>query len=213
MTMRSRIAVWLLCGLVATSASAAVTIDNKPMLPAAVEPGGIISVTGIEFTPPAAGRLYDTSGKETLLDPPEIDADRKVLTFRLPRNIAPGRYIVKISVGDLKDLTVPGEVRVQRPAVKIESAHPTTAYRDETGGFSFALIGENFSETASENAVEVEGQGNIVAHLPRPPVPPEGEPVPDRTAAEEGAACPGNGWPTAMPLGRRSRAPDSSTRL
>jgi hypothetical protein len=189
MTMRSRIAVSLLFALMATSASAAVTIDDKPMFPAAVEPGGTISVTGSEFTTPVSGRLYDTSGKETPLDPPEIDADKKVITFRLPRNIAPGRYVMKISVGDLKDLTVPGEVRVQRPAVKIESAHPTTAYRDETGGFSFALIGENFSETASENAVEVEGQGNIVAPLPKPPAPPDGGPVPTRTPAEEESAC------------------------
>lgn len=187
--MRSGIAAWLFCGLVATSASAAVTIDDKPMFPAAVEPGGTISITGSEFTTPAAGRLYDTSGKETLLDPPQIDAGGKVITFRLPRNIAPGRYIVKMSVGDLKDLMVPGEVRVQRPAVKLESAHPTTAYRDETGGFSFALIGENFSETPSENAVEVEGQGNIVVPLPGPPAAPDGAPAPVRTPAEEETAC------------------------
>src|SRR5437667_5564773 len=148
--------------LLPVKATAQPKIDNKPMFAEAIDPGGTIVVTGSGFATPISGDLYNAAGQKTTLDPPAL-SDDKTITFRLPRDIQVGRYAMKISVGNVTDIVVPGELRVRQPEIKLDAAHPTTAYRDGTGGFSFALIGQNFPALASDLAVDIEGEGAIVA--------------------------------------------------
>ena len=71
--------------------------------------------------------------------------------------------MLRVSIGDLQDYYVPGEVRIGRPEPKLESAYPTTAYRDDTGGFTFALNGQNLPKEPADLAVVVDGLGNILS--------------------------------------------------
>jgi hypothetical protein len=142
--------------------AAAVKVDDKPMFPDPIDPSGMLTVTGSGFTGSVTGSLFDLSQKETKLDSGTVVSD-KTVTFRLPPAIAPGRYVLRVSIGDLQDYYVPGEVRIGRPAPALESAYPTTAYRDDTGGFTFALNGQNLPKDAAEVAVVVDGLGTILA--------------------------------------------------
>jgi hypothetical protein len=142
--------------------AAAVKVDDKPMFPDPIDASGVLTVTGSGFTGPISGSLFDLSQKETKLDSGTVVSD-KTVTFRLPPAIAPGRYVLRVSIGDLQDYWVPGEVRIGRPEPKLESAYPTTAYRDDTGGFTFALNGQNLPKEPADLAVVVDGLGNILA--------------------------------------------------
>ena len=141
---------------------AAVKVDDKPMFPDPIPPFRVPTITGSGFAGPVSGSLFDLSQKETKLDSGTVVSDRTV-TFRLPPAIAPGRYVLRVSIGDLQDYYVPGEVRIGRPEPKLESAYPTTAYRDDTGGFTFALNGQNLPKEPAELAVVVDGLGNILS--------------------------------------------------
>lgn len=141
---------------------AAVKVDDKPMFPDSIDPSGLLTITGSGFTGPVSGSLFDLSQKETKLDSGLVVSD-KTVTFRLPPAIAPGRYVLRVSIGDLQDHYVPGEVRIGRPEPRLESAYPTTAYRDDTEGFTFALNGQNLPKEPAEVAVVVDGVGNILA--------------------------------------------------
>src|SRR5437867_245510 len=164
-TLRARLASTLCVLLLVLSSSlTAIKLSDKPIAPETVDAGGTINVYGSELVAAASADLYDTSGKKVAtLDAPTIDTDKSVWTFRLPRNIEPGRYFLKISAGDLQQALAPGDVRVRRPEARLESVSPTTAYRDALGGFSFLLLCQNFSGKPSEDVVENQGQGGIGA--------------------------------------------------
>jgi hypothetical protein len=99
---------------------------------------------------------------------------------------------VRLNAGDsFYDQLVPGDLRVRRPDVKIDSISPTTAYRDGFGRFSFMLVGHNLGSVTRTDAaaapvsttiVEIEGEGNIGA-LPLVASTPRGTP------AEEEQQC------------------------
>ena len=163
-TMKSSAAALFLAGLLALplALDAAIKVDDKPMFPDPIDPSGVLTITGSGFAGPVSGSLFDLSQKETKLDSGIVVSDRTV-TFRLPPSIAPGRYVLRVSIGDLQDYYVPGEVRIGRPEPKLESAYPTTAYRDDTGGFTFALNGQNLPKEPADLAVVVDGLGNILA--------------------------------------------------
>src|SRR5262245_66063866 len=131
--------------------AAAVKVDDKPMFPDPIDPSGVWTVTGSGITSPVTGSLFDLSQTETKLDSGTVVSDRTV-TFRLPPGIAPGRYVLRVSIGDLQDYYVPGEVRIGRPEPKPESAYPTTAYRDDTGCFTFAPNGQNLPNEPAQVA-------------------------------------------------------------
>ncbi|MDP8979239.1 MAG: hypothetical protein M3O35_01465 [Acidobacteriota bacterium] len=86
------------------------------------------------------------------------------LTVSLPDKLKTGRYyLTLLAQGEKSAETVPGELRVEPAAVTLESAHPTTAYWDsKVNGFSFDLIGDNFSADVTQDDVEIIGQGSIV---------------------------------------------------
>jgi hypothetical protein len=162
-SMKSLFAALFVAVLLAPSLAlaAAVKVDDKPMFPDPIDPSGVLTVTGSGFTSPVTGSLFDLSQKETKLDSGIVVSD-KTVTFRLPPGIATGRYVLRVSIGDLQDYYVPGEVRIGRPEPKLESVYPTTAYRDDTGGFTFALNGQNLPKEPAEVAVVVDGLGNIL---------------------------------------------------
>jgi hypothetical protein len=163
-TMKSSVTALFLAVLLALPlalAAAVVKVDDKPMFPDPIDPSGVLTITGSGFTGPLTGSLFDLSQKETKLDSGIVVSD-KTVTFRLPPGIAPGRYVLRVSIGDLQDYYVPGEVRIGRPEPKLESAYPTTAYRDDTGGFTFALNGQNLPKDPADVAVVVDGVGNII---------------------------------------------------
>src|SRR4029450_8157726 len=163
-TMKSSAAALFLAVLLALplALDAAVKVDDKPMFPDLIDPSGVLTITDTVFEGPVSGSLFDLSQKETKLDSGIVVSDRTV-TFRLPPSIAPGRYVLPVSIGDLQDYYVPGEVHIGRPEPKLESAYPTTAYRDDTGGFTFALNGQNLPKEPPQLAVVVVRLGNICA--------------------------------------------------
>jgi len=160
----SALVVAVLLGLT-PALDAAVKVDDKPMFPDPIDPSGVLTITGSGFAGSASGSLFDLSQKETKLDSGAVVSDNTV-TFRLPATIAPGRYVLRVSIGDLQDYYIPGEVRIGRPEPKLESAYPTTAYRDDTGGFTFALNGQNLPKDPADMAVVVDGVGNVLAANP-----------------------------------------------
>jgi hypothetical protein len=163
-TMKSSATALFLAVLLARPlalAAAAVKVDDKPMFPDPIDPSGMMTITGNGFTGPVTGSLFDLSQKETKLDSGIVVSD-KTVTFRLPPGIAPGRYVLRVSIGDLQDYYVPGEVRIGLPEPKLESAYPPTVYRDDTGGFTFALNGQNLPKDPADVAVVVDGVGNII---------------------------------------------------
>src|SRR5262245_60236088 len=152
-TMKSSAAALFLAVLLALplALDAAVKVDDKPMFPDPIDPSGVLTITGSGFAGPVSGSLFDLSQKETKLDSGIVVSDRTV-TFRLPPAIAPGRYVLRVSIGELQDYYVPGEVRIGLPEPKPESAYPTTAYRDDTGCFTFAPNGQNLPNEPAQVA-------------------------------------------------------------
>lgn len=88
----------------------------------------------------------------------------------LPAKLAPGRYFLtlteKTAAGVVvqSNVNVPGEIRVPNDPVKLDSTHPTTAYRNSVNNlFDFDVVGENFSVVKPEdNRVSIAGQGPII---------------------------------------------------
>jgi hypothetical protein len=84
------------------------------------------------------------------------------LVYQIPSSLAPGRYFLKVTSGSATEV-VPGELRVNPAGVHLDYAHPATAYRDKvTGGFDFDVIGDGFSTDPANDAVIVDGQGDII---------------------------------------------------
>jgi hypothetical protein len=64
---------------------------------------------------------------------------------------------------------VPGELRLSPTKVRLDYTHPTTAYREKgIAGFDFDVIGDGFSTNPANDAVLVDGQGDIIADLGPP---------------------------------------------
>ena len=62
------------------------------------------------------------------------------------------------------NVNVPGEIRIPNGPVKLDSTHPTTAYRNSLNNlFDFDVVGENFSVVSpQDNSVSIAGQGPII---------------------------------------------------
>jgi hypothetical protein len=145
----------------------AAIVDENNAFPLVVSPGQEVKVKGaFELAKPtAAAKLYpvgstDPKGIKEAKDA-RVTADKEV-TITLPNDLAPGRYYVKLTYNAATE-QVPGELRVAADAVKLDSAHPTTAYRSARGRFDFDVIGQNFNEDVPEdNKIYVSGQGQII---------------------------------------------------
>jgi hypothetical protein len=89
------------------------------------------------------------------------------VTLALPAKLTPGRYFLTLTETTKNGAvvqTVPGEIRIPNGPVKLDSTHPTTAYRNSLNNlFDFDVVGENFSVVSpQDNSVSIAGQGPII---------------------------------------------------
>lgn len=145
----------------------AAIVDENYGFPAVVSPGQEVKINGaFELAKPAAAaKLYPVGGTDPKgikeAKDARVTADREV-TIALPNDLAPGRYYVKLTYNEATE-QVPGELRVAADAMKLDAAHPTTAYRSTKGRFDFDIIGQNFNEAVpKDNKIYVSGQGQII---------------------------------------------------
>ena len=157
----------VLATLVLTAVSASVggsTIADTNPFPDKVIPGTSFTLAGT-FDPANKDvvlRLYrlDT-GTLVKTFSGKVGADGKSVSATLPDKLDPGRYYLTVEYQGATE-KVPGEVRVAPDAVQLDSAHPTTAYKNGSGSFDFDVVGQNFSPTAEDNNVYIAGQGGII---------------------------------------------------
>jgi hypothetical protein len=153
--------------LVLTAASAnlrASTISDTNQFPEKAIPGTSFTIAGT-FDPAkkdAVFKLYRL-GTDTPVQTfsGAVGADGKSVAIKLPDKLDPGRYYLTVDYQGVTD-KVPGELRVEPDAVQLDSAHPTTAYRNDRHSFDFDVVGQNFSSTLQDNNVYVAGQGLII---------------------------------------------------
>lgn len=146
----------------------AAIVDNANRFPDVVSPGQTVTVAGT-FDPAikteVTAKLYPLGSADDK-DAKEAK-DGKVTTTKqasltLPDNLPPGRYYLKLTYNGVTE-QVPGELRVDATAAKLDSAYPTTAYRNATGGFDFDVIGQNFNkDVPGDNQIYISGRGPII---------------------------------------------------
>jgi hypothetical protein len=90
-----------------------------------------------------------------------VATDAKSVALVLPDKLDPGRYYLTVDYQGATE-RLPGELRVVPDAVQLDSAHPTTAYRNSAGSFDFDVVGQNFSSTPEDNNIYIAGQGPII---------------------------------------------------
>jgi hypothetical protein len=148
----------------------AAILDDNNRFPDFVRPGQTVTVSGPAFDPAkpkVIAKLYplgsadDKDAREA--KHAEVTA-LKQAAVTLPDNLPPGRYYLKLTYEGSTEQAA-GELRVQADAVKVEvdSAYPTTAYKNKNGSFDFEVIGQNFNPDAPEdNQIYISGQGPII---------------------------------------------------
>ena len=151
--------------LMASSASSrGSTIDDTSKFPEKVNAGTSFILTGT-FDPTkkdAVLKLYLLgTNKPVRTFAGTVNPDGKSIAIALPDKLDPGRYYLTVDYQGTTEV-VPGELRVVPDAVKLDSAHPTTAYRNAIGSFDFDVVGQNFSSTPEDNNVYIAGQGLII---------------------------------------------------
>jgi hypothetical protein len=156
-----------LAALVLTAASAnlsGLTIADTNKFPEKVIPGTSLTLTGTfdAATKDVVFKLYvlGTSAPVKTLSG-TVAADGKSVAVTLPDKLDPGRYYLTVDYQGATE-RVPGELRVVPDAVQVDSAHPTTAYKNSAGSFDFDVVGQNFSSTPEDNNIYVAGQGPII---------------------------------------------------
>jgi hypothetical protein len=94
-------------------------------------------------TTPEEPNAGDSSGKKGSDSTPHADGDTK-----------------KRAADTTPDISKNGS---NAPAVVLDSAHPTTAYRNPDGTFNFEILGQNFSDNPEENEVYIKGLGPVAS--------------------------------------------------
>jgi hypothetical protein len=160
--------------LLAVTAAAALHVVSSTPFNEAVTPGSTITLkTDFPAAHPVTVHLWILGGTEVERAGAPVDAKQEI-SYQLPNNLGPGRYYLTLSFNEpgatgaaapaATTELVPGELRVNPSAVKVDYAHPATAYRDQkTGGYDFDVIGDGFSTDPVNDHVLVEGQGDIIA--------------------------------------------------
>ena len=147
----------------AANASGSIIADTNKF-PEKVTPGTSFTLAG----------TFDTSAKDVVFKlyvlgtsttsvrtfSGTVAADAKSVAATLPDKLDPGRYYLTVDYQGATE-RVPGELRVVPDAVQLDSAHPTTAYKNAAGSFDFDVVGQNFSSTPEDNNIYVVGQGPI----------------------------------------------------
>lgn len=143
-----------------------VKVGDNIRFPETVNAGSTLSIPGNFPGDGTASVKIHTVGSDLSKDPgTDPDTTKKSDTeiqVQLPDKLEPGRYLLTLTYADLKNAIIPSEVRVSRNAVTLDSAHPTTAYRSDAGGFNFDVIGQGFSKTPEDNKIVIRGQGQII---------------------------------------------------
>src|SRR3984893_7542256 len=142
----------------------AATLDNTTNFPETVSPGETVTIAGT-FDPAkkanAVVKLYHV-GTTAIVDTRAGEVSAKSIVVKLPdSNLPAGRYYVTVDEENLVDQVVPGELRVQ-VNVKLDAAHPTTAYANGAGSFDFDVVGQNFSPEPQDDQINVAGLGGII---------------------------------------------------
>ena len=159
--------------LVHVAAAAVAFGQIKTNIPESVSPGQTVEI--VLDAPVAAGNKVTFSihqnGSAEPKDGQPVAFTVSGTTFKLtlPEKLAPGRYFLTLTektAADVlvRDVNIPSEIRVPNDPVKLDSTHPTTAYRNRaTNQFDFDVIGENFSVIEpKDNQVIIAGLGPII---------------------------------------------------
>jgi hypothetical protein len=167
--------VVLLFPLLAFSASA-LHVDSGTKFDDAVTPGTTITLKtdfkDLKADLPVTFHLWIVGGVEVNTGAATVKANATGdIAYQLPSTLGPGRYYLTLTFnvpgaapGAATEERVPGELRVNPGAVKVDYPHPATAYRDKvTGGYDFEVIGDGFATDPINDHVLVEGQGDIIA--------------------------------------------------
>jgi hypothetical protein len=170
-------------------------------------PGSKVQISGTFPDEGVRSVLIGLPGKpdgESIRVAAEVSSGKNVLSFDVPKNLAPGRYIVKIkletaaavpvgtAVAPGTPALVPagttvvpvGELRVTAPEtskVRVDTVEPVRYYPDAQDRYSFQIAGSNFSDVPENNYVEV---NKVPLQLVRCPDEPE------RSANAADAAAP-----------------------
>jgi hypothetical protein len=141
----------------------AAVVSGTYRLPDSVSPGQAVKVVGgFETGKTLAAKLY-LLGSTAGADAKEATLVAGEATITLPDNLAPGRYYIELTYAGAAAERIPGELRVVGNAVKLDSAYPTTAYRNAKGGFDFDVIGQNFNAgVPNDNQIYISGRGPII---------------------------------------------------
>ena len=162
--LRMLLVVLVLATLV-TSLRAAI-VDEAQKLPPVVVPGQTVEILGtFDQAKPISAKVFPlgSSNANDAKEPKNqtIKSTTKV-EITLPDNLSAGRYYIKLTHGDATE-QVPGELRVDPTAVKLDSAFPTTAYRNANGLFDFYVVGQNFNkEVPKNNQIYISGSGPLI---------------------------------------------------
>lgn len=147
----------------APAQTAAASLFATPGVPDVV-PGGAARIPGENFPtqgPPAKVEVLIRTGKPDEPARPPVAAavlDAKTLTFTVPKELPPGRYLLDVVIGGEKR-PVAGEMRVVGNAVTVYPTRP----RLRNGRLELEISAENLALTPAGTAVEVVGRGSVAA--------------------------------------------------
>ena len=141
-------------------------IDEAQKLPPVVVPGQTVEIAGtFDQAKPISAKVFPLgSGNANDAKEPKNQTIKSTTKaeITLPDNLPAGRYYIKLTHGDVTE-QVPGELRVDPAAVKLDSAFPTTAYRNANGLFDFYVVGQNFNkEVPKNNQIYISGSGPLI---------------------------------------------------
>lgn len=159
-----RLAIVTLALMASSASLPGSTIDSVNKFPEKVSPGESFTLTGTfdATKKDAVLKLYVVGSKDSARTfAGTVNSDGKSIAITLPDKLDPGRYYLTIDYQGTSEV-VPGELRVVPNAVVLDSAHPTTAYRNAANTFDFDVVGQNFSSTVGDNNVYIAGQGLII---------------------------------------------------
>lgn len=121
-----------------------------------VTPGKTVELTGKNFPTNKKVQVQICNGrgkdcKEVIVD--DDNSNGSTISFKIPDDLQPGRYLLHVQFDGQTKLDVPGELRVLADQVKLVSVYPDPPAPRGDGSFNFEIKGENLGTKDKDTVV------------------------------------------------------------
>jgi hypothetical protein len=150
----------------APAPASAITVSPELTLPVTTR-GQTVTVYGTFPTAPVKVNLRSgKAGDKGIPLDATVSEDEKSISFKVPSDGPVGEFLVFVEAGS-QEVAVPGELRIEpdeMAKVTLDSIAPATDYLTSgSGGYDFAILGQNLAHQASDNTVIAVGYGPLDA--------------------------------------------------